>query len=228
MIFGYMRRFECKAILFDLDGVLVDSTGYIEQQWRRWAISKGLSPEPFLKVCHGRRALETIRLAAPHLDAEAEVAAFQPDDDGWSGRSLGPVEGASALLHQLPDGSWAVATSGTRRGASERLQRAGLPIPRVLVCAEDVLHGKPSPDVYLRAAAGLGVDPSDCVVIEDAPAGIEAARAAGMRVVALTTTHRVEKLLADACTTSLAGVHVELIEQGSHRARTLELVVLDL
>lgn len=223
-----MRRFECKAILFDLDGVLVDSTGYIEQQWRRWAISMGLSPEPFLRVCHGRRALETIRLAAPHLDAEAEVAAFQPDDDGWSDLSLAPVEGAEALLQQLPVGSWAVATSGTRLVARDRLKRAGLPVPGVLVCAEDVLHGKPSPDVYLLAAAELGVDPADCVVIEDAPAGVEAARAAGMRVVALTTTHRIEELSADACTASLARVHVGRIEEDKHRARKLELLVLDL
>ena len=73
-----MKRFECSAILFDLDGVLVDSTAYVEQQWRRWASARGLHPEPFLRVCHGRRALETIRIAAPHLDAEAEVKAFLP------------------------------------------------------------------------------------------------------------------------------------------------------
>lgn len=223
-----MRRFKCKAILFDLDGVLVDSTGYIEQQWRRWAISKGLSPEPFLRVCHGRRALETIRLAAPHLDAEAEVAGFQPDDDGWSGLSLGPVEGAEALLHQLPVGSWAVATSGTRLVARDRLKRAGLPIPEVLVCAEDVLHGKPSPDVYLMAAARMGIDPSDCVVVEDAPAGVEAARGAGMRVVALTTTHRIEDLPADAWAASLADVQVRPIEQAKRSSPALELMVLDL
>lgn len=193
-----MRRFECKAILFDLDGVLVDSTGYVEQQWRRWATAKGLAPEPFLKVCHGRRALETIRLAAPHLDAEAEVAAFRPDDTGWAGLSLGPVEGAQTLLARLPVGSWAVATSGARIVAKERLERAGLPVPAVLVCAEDVLHGKPSPDVYLMAALSLGVAPADCVVIEDAPAGIEAARSAGMKVIALTTTHPIAQLAADA------------------------------
>jgi sugar-phosphatase len=75
-----MKQFRCRAILFDLDGVLVDSTGYIEEQWRGWAVSKGLAPEPFLRVCHGRRAVETIRLAAPHLDAEAEVAAFVPQN----------------------------------------------------------------------------------------------------------------------------------------------------
>src|SRR5882724_11098687 len=159
-----MKRFECRAILFDLDGVLVDSTTYIEEQWRRWATAKGLAPEPFLRFCHGRRALETIRLAAPHLDAEAEVAAFVPDDAG-NGNALKPVEGASRLLQTLPVGSWAVATSGTRTAATERLTDAGLPIPGVLVCAEDVVHGKPSPDVYLLAAAGLGVSPADCIVV---------------------------------------------------------------
>lgn len=221
-----MKRFECSAIVFDLDGVLVDSTGYIEQQWRRWAASKGLPVEPFLRVCHGRRALETIRLAAPHLDAEAEVAAFAPEEDS-DGQVLGPVDGASRLLETLPVGSWAVATSGSRAVATDRLRRAGLPIPGVLICAEDVLRGKPSPDVYLLAAAGLGVVPAECLVVEDAPAGVEAARAAGMGVVAVTTTHRREQLSADACTTSLAGVHVGRIAQNARQGRMLELLVLD-
>lgn len=222
-----MKRFECSAVVFDLDGVLVDSTGYVEQQWRRWATSKGLPVEPFLRVCHGRRALETIRLAAPHLDAEAEVAAFAPQDE-MTDQVLGPVDGAPRLLETLPAGSWAVATSGPRAVATDRLQGAGLPIPAVLICAEDVLRGKPSPDVYLLAAAGLGVVPTECLVVEDAPAGIEAARAAGMGVVALTTTHRAEELDADACTASLRGIHVGRIAQNSHQGRVLELLVLDL
>ena len=221
-----MKRFECRAVLFDLDGVLVDSAAYIEEQWRRWARTKGLAAEPFLRVCHGRRALETIRLAAPHLDAEAEVAAFVPDDAG-DGDALKPVEGASRLLQTLPVGSWAVATSGTRTAATERLTDAGLPIPAVFVCAEDVLHGKPSPDVYLMAAAGLGVSPADCIVVEDAPAGIQAARSAGMGVVALTTTHRPEDLAADACTSSLAGIHLGRIERHARGPHFLELLVLD-
>jgi mannitol-1-/sugar-/sorbitol-6-phosphatase len=111
--------------------------------------------------------------------------------------------------------------------ATERLQRAGLPIPGVLVCAEDVLRGKPSPDVYLLAAAGLGVIPRECLVVEDAPAGIEAARAAGMEVVALTTTHRREELSADACTASLAGVRLGRVEENPRRPRSLELFVLE-
>jgi sugar-phosphatase len=204
-----MKQFRCRAILFDLDGVLVDSTGYIEEQWRGWALSKGLAPEPFLEVCHGRRAVETIRLAAPHLDAEAEVAAFVPQKLGDA--ALTAVIGARELLTALPAGSWAVATSGPREGAIDRLRCAGLPVPGVLICAEDVLQGKPSPDVYLKAAADLGVAPADCIVIEDAPAGISAARAAGMRVIALTTTHPVEQFSADACVDSLAAVDVGLL-----------------
>jgi sugar-phosphatase len=223
---GVMKRFECRAILFDLDGVLVDSARYIEQQWRSWATSKGLSPEPFLQVCHGRRALETIRLAAPHLNAEAEIAAFEPEQAGEM-PGLDPVEGALRLLQQLPSGSWAVATSGTRVTASARLKGAGLTMPVVLVCSEDVVHGKPSPEVYLTAAARLGVLPSECLVIEDAPAGIEAARAAGMRVLALTTTHPATMLGADACAPSLAAVHLGRIDPAAGRAPLLELLVVD-
>ncbi|HEY3012894.1 MAG TPA: HAD-IA family hydrolase [Gemmatimonadales bacterium] len=221
-----MKRFDCRAVLFDLDGVLVDSTAYIEGQWRRWAVSKGLRAEPFLEVCHGRRALETIRLAAPHLDAEAEVAAFKPDESDYC-ELIAPLPGTVRLLQLLPPESWAVATSGPRVTAIERLRLAGLPVPSVLVCAEDVIHGKPSPDVYLLAAASLGVAPSECVVIEDAPAGIEAARAAGMGVIGLTTTHRRDQLPADACTASLAGIHVGRLDHSSRGARLLELLVLD-
>jgi mannitol-1-/sugar-/sorbitol-6-phosphatase len=220
-----MKRFECRAVLFDLDGVLVDSAAYVEDQWRAWARSKGLSAEPFLRICHGRRALETIQLAAPHLDAAAEVAAFVPDVT-QSG-VLHPVEGASRLLQALPAGSWAVATSGTRAVATERLRKAGLPIPHVLVCAEDVIHGKPSPDVYLMAAAAVGASPSECIVIEDAPAGIQAARAAGMAVVALTTTHRKEDLYADVCTRSLGAIHLGRIERLPSGPPRLELLILD-
>jgi sugar-phosphatase len=221
-----VKRFESRAILFDLDGVLVDSAAYIEEQWRRWATGKGLPAEPFLRVCHGRRAIETIRLAAPHLDAEAEVAAFRP---GASGNmpTVNAIEGASRLLEALPVGSWAVATSGPRADAADRLRRAGLPSPRVLICAEDVAHGKPNPAVYLNAAAALGVDPSDCVVIEDAPAGVRAARAAGMKVIAVTTTHSREELPADAWVASLATIHIRRVDTPLGGTR-LELLVEDL
>jgi sugar-phosphatase len=178
----------CSAVLFDLDGVLVDSTGYVERQWRDWATRRGLEAEPFLRVCHGRRAVETIRLAAPQLDAEAEVARF-PEFVADEEVRLDAQPGARQLLQGLPGGLWAVVTSGIRASAARRMREAGLPAPRVLVGAEDVEHGKPSPEGYLLAADRLDVAPAGCIVIEDAPAGLEAARAAGMRTLALASTH---------------------------------------
>jgi sugar-phosphatase len=222
-----MKRFECSALVFDLDGVLVDSAAYVEQQWRRWATARGLQPEPFLRVCHGRRALETIRIAAPHLDAEAEVRALEPADDRGA-EAIGPMAGAARLLGAVPQGTWAVATSGPRAAATARLQRAGLPLPPVMVCAEDVAQGKPGPDPCLMAARGLGVVPSDCLVVEDAPAGIESARAAGMRVIGVATTHAAHELPADACTASLVGVHLGRVDTGVHGRTVLEILVVDL
>jgi sugar-phosphatase len=223
-----MRRFECSAIVFDLDGVLVDSTAFVEQQWRRWASARGLRPEPFLRVCHGRRALETIRLAAPQLDAEAEVAAFDPAEESISGEDgIGPLPGAARLLAALPLWSWGVATSGLRMIAGSRLRRAGLPVPPVLVCAEDVARGKPNPDAYLKAARDLDVSPVECLVMEDAPAGIEAARAAGMPVIAVTTTHRSAQLPADICTRDLAGVHLGRIDKNPQGRWKLEILVVE-
>jgi sugar-phosphatase len=221
-----MKRFESSAIIFDLDGVLVDSTALVEQQWRRWASARGLRAEPFLRVCHGRRALETIRIAAPHLDAEAEARALvQTEDPGPEG--LGPLDGAERLLRTLPAESWGVATSGRRSTAIARLRRAGLPVPTVLICAEDVTRGKPNPDAYLLAARSLGMPPSECVVIEDAPAGVEAARAAGMTVIGLTTTHRADQLAPDACASSLAGVHLGRIDRDAHGRQRLEILVIE-
>ncbi|MGH7525641.1 MAG: HAD-IA family hydrolase [Gemmatimonadales bacterium] len=221
-----MKRFECSAILFDLDGVLVDSAAYVEQQWRRWASAKGLRAEPFLRVCHGRRAVETIRLAAPHLDAEAEVAAFDPAEEAEA-QTLRPLRGADRLLDALPAGTWAVVTSGTRAAATARLWRAGLPVPALLVCAEDVGRGKPNPDAYLLAAGKLAVPPSDCIVVEDAPAGIQAARAAGMPVIALTTTHGRDELHADACAESLASVHLGRVDRVPGGRQRLEILVVE-
>ncbi len=221
-----MRRFECSAVIFDLDGVLVDSAALVEQQWRRWASARGLRAEPFLRVCHGRRALETIRIAAPHLDAEAEVAAFSPSEEP-SAETILPLEGAVRLLGTLPPGSWGVATSGPRSAASARLRRAGLPAPRVLVCAEDVARGKPSPDVYLLAATRLDASPTECLVVEDAPAGIQSARAAGMPVIALTTTHRLDQLPADAVAETLAGVHLGRVDRMPRGGRRLEILVVE-
>jgi sugar-phosphatase len=221
-----MRRFECSAILFDLDGVLVDSAAWIELQWQRWAERRGLDPAPFLRVCHGRRAVETIRLAAPELDAEAEVARFDQAEEAVAA-PLRPVAGAERVLASLPAGSWAVATSGPRTMAVARLRRAGLPVPGVLIAAEDVHRGKPDPDVYLRAAELLGALPERCLVIEDAPAGLEAGRAAGMTTLALTTTHSSAQLSAAVLAADLTRVHLGRIESEPSGSWRLEVLVVE-
>ncbi len=222
-----MMRFECSAVIFDLDGVLVDSAAFVEQQWRRWAAARGVGAEPLLRVCHGRRAVETIRLAAPHLNAEAEAALLAADE-----QSLGPdlraLPGAARLLTQIPAPSWAVATSGTRAAASARLRRAGLPVPAVLIAAEDVAHGKPNPEVYQRAAMALGVPPADCLAVEDAPPGIESARAAGMLAIGVATTHSHAALAVEACAASLVDIHLGRVEPEEHGRRRLELLVIEI
>ncbi len=221
-----MRRFECSAILFDLDGVLVDSAAWIELQWRYWAERRGRDPAPFLRVCHGRRAVETIRLAAPDLNAEAEVARFDPANERVD-EPLRAVPGAERVLGALPAGAWAVATSGPRASAIARLRRAGLPLPPVLVCAEDVESGTPSPDVYLRAAALVGVEPGRCLVLEDAPAGLEAAAAAGMPAIAVTTTHPAAELAAPVLIPDLTRVHLGRLEHDPAGPWRLEVLVVE-
>jgi sugar-phosphatase len=181
----------CDALLFDLDGVLVDSTACVEDTWRRWAIRHGLDADTIVRIAHGRRALDTVRLAAPHLDdagVEAEVAALAAHEARETSGVL-EVPGAAALLRDLPPTRWAVVTSGARAVAEHRLRHVGLPVPPVLVCADEVVHGKPHPEGYLTAAARLGVSPAVCLVVEDAPAGLAAAHAAGMRALAVAMTH---------------------------------------
>ncbi len=183
-----MTHLRCDAVLFDLDGVLVNSTACVERHWRRWAVEHLLDLDEIMRVAHGRPTVETIRLVAPHVPAEEEAARLDAaeafDTDGVTA-----VEGAAQLVHLLPPDAWAIATSGTRDTAMTRLKHTGVPVPSVLITTDDVKRGKPNPEVYLLAAARLHVRPEKCVVIEDAPAGIRAAHAAGMRVVAVATTH---------------------------------------
>jgi mannitol-1-/sugar-/sorbitol-6-phosphatase len=190
---GRLPSLTCDALLFDLDGVLVDSTACIEHTWRRWAARHNLDADAIMRMAHGRRALETVRLAAPQLDAAAEVAVLIEHEARETAGVL-EVPGAAALLQGLPPGRWAVVTSGVRAVAEHRLRHVGLPVPAVMVCADEVTHGKPHPEGYLAAAARLGVVPARCVVVEDAPAGLAAARAAHMRALAVATTHAPDAL----------------------------------
>lgn len=188
---GHMTRLACEALLFDLDGVLVDSTSCIEQMWRQWSAQHGLDPAGVLGLAHGRRALEIVRIAAPHLNAAAEMATLVAAE-AHVATGIGEVKGARELLDRLPPDRWAVVTSGVRAVAVHWLRLVGLPLPAVMVCADEVRAGKPDPEGYLSAAARLGHAPHDCIVVEDAPLGVDAAQAAGMRAIAVATTYPAE------------------------------------
>jgi mannitol-1-/sugar-/sorbitol-6-phosphatase len=199
---------ECAAILFDLDGVLVDSAACIERTWRRWALHHQLDPAQVIALAHGRRAIETVQLVAPHLAADTELAALAATESSTA-EGLAEIDGAREILRQLPAGAWGIVTSGIREVAIFRLQHTGLPVPEVLVCADEIQHGKPDPEGYLTAARLLGVPPNACVVIEDAPAGLEAARAAGMRSIGVSGTYRRERLaMADYTIPRLSAMQV--------------------
>ena len=204
-----MITFHCSAILFDLDGVLVDSTGSVDRQWRIWARERGIDEEKVIAIGHGVRAVEVIRTVAPHLNAEEEVRSLEAreanDRDG-----VAVMPGAVALVRTIPQGRWCVVTSGSRHLASARLRLAGIPVPDVMVTADDVVNGKPHPEPYLKGAALLGVDPKECLVIEDAPAGIRSAHAGGMKVIALASTYKESAIReADAVIAKLTQINVQ-------------------
>lgn len=197
---------ECDGVVFDLDGVLVDSTACVERHYREWAARHGLDEREVIRTAHGRRPAETIRLLTPHLDVDAEAARLSAgeaeDLDG-----VYEMPGAKRLVGSLPRGTWGIVTSGTHAVARSRLGSMGLPTPDVLVTADDVARGKPDPEGYVAAAARLRLRPEQCWVVEDAPAGIQAARAAGMRVIAVTTTHTVEDVRgADVVVSGVADI----------------------
>jgi mannitol-1-/sugar-/sorbitol-6-phosphatase len=176
------RELACRALLFDADGVLVDSDATVHRSWTRWARRWGQDPDAVVALVHGRRAADTVALLiAPEQRAEAlaDIDRYEMEDAA----SVRAVPGAAALTTSLPPGSWAVVTSGRRPLATARLSAAGLPLPAVLVSAEDVPAGKPDPAGYRQAAAALGVPAVECVVLEDSPAGITAGIAAGATVV---------------------------------------------
>jgi len=182
-----MFRIRCRGVLFDLDGVLVDSTPAVARVWAWWAREHGFDPEEVVKKAHGRPSITTIRELLPDADHAAEDREVErreiADVEG-----VIPLPGAMELLQALPLERWAIVTSCTRALAHVRIAAAGLPKPKHLVTATDVRHGKPHPEPYLKGAQILGIPADDCLVIEDAPAGIRAGKAAGARVLALRTT----------------------------------------
>jgi mannitol-1-/sugar-/sorbitol-6-phosphatase len=209
-----MQTFSCSAILFDLDGVLVDSIGSVERAWQKFAARHSLDTDYVVRLAHGHRSIETIALLLPAEQVEAENQIVERDEvndtDG-----LKATAGAAELLAVLPPDRWTVVTSGTRPLATVRLRAAGLPLPEKMVTASEVTNGKPHPEPYLKGAQALGVAPEKCLVFEDAQSGIRAARAAGMKVIGIPGTYDADKLSeAEALVSSLAHVSVEVRTDG--------------
>jgi mannitol-1-/sugar-/sorbitol-6-phosphatase len=186
-------RTTCRAFLFDLDGVLVDSRAVVERTWQRWAERHGIDPAPFLRIAHGRRARDTLQAINPSFARDEEVA-WLDAAELVDLAGLRPIPGAVGFLSSLPEQARAIVTSCGRALAMQRLTAAGVPVPALLVTSDDVVHGKPSPEGYRLGARRLGVDPGSCVVFEDAPPGIAAGKAAGCRVIGVATTHPAAEL----------------------------------
>ncbi len=177
------------AFLFDMDGTILTSIASAERSWTAWAIAHGLDVATFLPTIHGVQSVETIRrLNLPGVDPVAEAAAITAAEMLDVG-DVTPIPGADVFLASLPAARWAIVTSAPRELAKVRLAAAGIPLPPLLISAEDATNGKPAPDCFLLAAERLGVAPADCLVFEDAPAGIAAAEAAGCDVMVVTATH---------------------------------------
>jgi len=200
----------CSAILFDLDGVLVDSTPAVERVWRGWAAQHGLDPEFVMQWAHGRRSFETIRRVAPHIDAAREnLKVERREIEDLEGVRI--IPGAAELIASIPPSHWTVVTSATKELARARLGHVGLALPAEAVTAEMVQNGKPDPEPYLKGAMQLGFPPSSCTVIEDTAAGIASAKKAGMQAIALTTTYPAHDLReADIIVRSCADIRVEV------------------
>ncbi|MFZ0796979.1 MAG: HAD family hydrolase [Terriglobales bacterium] len=182
-----MIAIRCRALLFDLDGVLIDSTPAVARVWSRWAAEHGLDPETVVRQAHGRPSRTTIGELLPGADIDCEDREVERREmEDLDGVVLLP--GARELLNALPPERWTIATSCTRSLAEVRMRAAGLPIPKAMITSTDVKIGKPDPEPYLKAAAQLGFAASDCIVIEDAPAGVRAGKAAGARVIGFPTT----------------------------------------
>lgn len=211
-----MSEVLCAALLFDLDGVLIDSTPAVERVWSRWAVERGFDPVEVVARAHGRPSLTTIRELLPNSDYDAENRVVERGEiEDLEG--VVPLPGAMELLESLPEDRWTIVTSCTRALAEVRIRAAGLPRPAKLVTSTDITHGKPHPEPFLKGAEKLGFAASDCIVLEDAAAGVRAGKAAGARVIGLRTTMP-EKLLleagADWILNSCAGIQLLDHRQG--------------
>jgi mannitol-1-/sugar-/sorbitol-6-phosphatase len=212
-----MIRIECLGVLFDLDGVLIDSNPAVDRVWSGWAIEHGLDPNELIRAAHGRPSMTTIREYVPEEFAEAENNEVERreivDTEG-----IVPLPGVMNLLRTIPEERWAIVTSGTFRLATARIKAGGLLKPKYLVTSTDIKNGKPDPEPYLKGAAKLGLAAKDCVVLEDAGAGIRAGKAAGARVIGVRSPTATDSELiaagADWLVNNCADVAVEINSSG--------------
>jgi sugar-phosphatase len=219
-----MVEISCEAILFDLDGVLVDSNPAVSRVWSKWALAHGLDPKETVRLAHGRPSIATVRDILPdaNFEAENEVILCGELEDTEGVVSL---PGVRELLQSLPPERWALVTSCARPLADVRLRAAGLPIPKNKVTCDDVRKGKPDPEPYLKGAALLGVPASRCIVFEDAPAGVRAGKAAGAVVIALRSTSSDPELEQAGADWIISGYSdVELVISG-HRSNVINLLL---
>jgi len=189
---------ETKGLLFDMDGVLISSTGSVERSWQRWCKLYGMPNADQFHVPHGTRAVDIVRMLKPQWD-EAQVAEGQrliEDLEMADTADLTVLPGVKLLLAQLPPERWIVVSSASTRVLIGRLAAAGLPVPARYISGDMVVHGKPDPEPYRRGAELLGYAPGDCIVVEDAPSGVGSGLAAGCRVLGVLGTHPAEKLRA--------------------------------
>lgn len=182
-----MSEVSCAALLFDLDGVLINSTPAVARVWRRWALEHGFDPDEVVARAHGRPSLTTVREYLPNADHAAENREVERREiEDLEG--VVPLPGALDLLASLPEDRWTIVTSCTRPLAEVRIKAAGLPLPKKLITSNDIQHGKPHPEPFLKGASVLGFPANECIVLEDVPAGVRAGKSAAARVIAFTTT----------------------------------------
>jgi mannitol-1-/sugar-/sorbitol-6-phosphatase len=215
-----------RGILFDMDGVLISSIGSVRRCWRRWAKMYDIPNADEYEVPHGMRAIEIVKMLRPDIDRREGLRVIE-EMEVEDISDLRVLPGVSALLDKLPLERWAIVTSSTRRLLLARLKAAGLPLPERIISADDVERGKPDPEPYRRGAGLLGFRPEECVVVEDAPSGVGAGKAAGCRVIGVLGTHSAAELRgADWIVGSLEGLAVTVKPDGLE-LRFLPVVPVD-